>query len=73
MNKMISFLELLEGERDAVQNYNSATETIELLEKHGKNSAGLIMNYKQTQRSVEAAIKYYRQEIKSYIEELENL
>ena len=71
-NKAISLLELLEGERDAVQNYNAASETINLLTEHGKNSTGLLLNYKQAQRSAIDAIEYYRQEIKKYIEGLEN-
>lgn len=72
MNRAVSFLELLEGERNAVQNYNFASETIELLKKHGRNASGLIADYQQTQRSAADAIEYYRQEIKKYIKGLEN-
>lgn len=72
MNKAISLLELLEGERDAVQNYNAASETINLLTKYGKNSTDLLLDYKQAQRSAIDAIEHYRQEIKKYIEGLEN-
>lgn len=72
MNKAVSLLELLEGERDAVQNYNAASETINLLTKYGKNSIGLLLDYKQAQRSAIDAIEHYRQEIKKYIEGLEN-
>lgn len=72
MIRAISFLELLEGERDAVQSYNTASETVELLEKYGKDSTGLLLDYKQAQRSAADAIEYYRQEIKKYIKGLEN-
>ena len=72
MNRAVSFLELLEGERDAVQSYNTASETVELLEKYGKDSTGLLLDYKQAQRSAADAIEYYRQEIKKYIKGLEN-
>ena len=72
MNKAISLLELLEGERDAVQEYNAASETISLLTEHGKNSTGLLLEYKQALRSAIDDIEHYRQEIKKYIEGLEN-
>lgn len=55
-----------------MQNYNAASETINLLTEYGKNSTGLLLDYKQAQRSAIDAIEYYRQEIKKYIEGLEN-
>lgn len=72
MNRAISLWDLLEGERNAVQNYNSASETIELLKNHGRNAWGLIADYQQTQKRAATAIEYYRQKIKNYIKGLEN-